>query len=100
MKHICQKGEKRDEITIGHFSKITETARREPPQKAVYSEHSKAIHSISKAGFVTAALAIVRTELCARESSSFCDFWKITFCDFTLFHSLLTKAIFFFLCAW
>ena len=29
MKHICQKGEKCDEITIGHFSKITETARRE-----------------------------------------------------------------------
>ena len=47
---------------------------------------------LSKSGFVTAALAIVRTELCAREASSFCAFWKITFCDFTLFYSFLTKA--------
>ena len=76
------------------FSKITETAHShwEPLRKAVYSEHSIAIHSISKAGFVTAALAIVRTELRAWEASSFCDFWKITFCDVTLFYSLLTKA--------
>ena len=33
-----------------------------------------AIHSISKAGYVTAVLAIVRTELCAQEASSLCDF--------------------------
>ena len=39
------------------------------PRKAAYSEHS-----ISKAGYVTAVLAIVRTELCAQEASSFCDF--------------------------
>ena len=44
-----------------------------------------AFHSISKAGYVTSVLAIVRTELRAREPSSFCDFWKITCCDFTLF---------------
>ena len=43
-------------------------------QKAAYSEHSIAIHSISKVGYVTAVLAIVRAELCAREASSFCDF--------------------------
>ena len=60
----------------GHFSKITGTARWEPPQKAAYSEHSIAIHSISKAGYVTAVLAIVRTELRAREASNFCDFLK------------------------
>ena len=40
-----------------------------------------AIHSISKTGYVTAVLAIVRTELRAREASSFCDFWKLTSCD-------------------
>ena len=48
-----------------------------------------------------ATLAIVRTELCAQEASIFCDFLKITFCDFTLFYSFLTKAnIIFFRCAW
>ena len=74
-------------IAKGNFSKITETARWQPPQKAVYSEHS-----ISKAGYVTAVLAIVRTELRAWEASSFCDFWKITFCDFTFLNYFLTKA--------
>ena len=43
-------------------------------RKAAYSEHSIAIHSISKAGYVTAVLAIVRTEFRARETRSFCDF--------------------------
>ena len=66
------------------FSKITETARWESPRKAAYSEHSIAIHSISKAGYVTTVLAIVRTEFCAWEASSFCDFWKMTPCDFTI----------------
>ena len=57
MKHIwkledyfCRKGEKCDEIAKGHFKKITENAHWEPPRKAAYSEHSIAIHSISKAG--------------------------------------------------
>ena len=59
---FCQKGEKCDEIAKGHFSKITN------------SKHSIAIHSISKA--VTAVLSIVRTELRAREASSFCDLEK------------------------
>ena len=84
---LCQKGEKCDENAKGHFSKITKTARWEPPRKAAYSEYSIAIHSISKAGYVTTVLAIVRTELRAQEASSFCDFWKITSCDFTLFYS-------------
>ena len=43
-------------------------------EKVAYSEHSIAIHSISKAGYVTAVLAIVRSELRAREARSFCDF--------------------------
>ena len=53
----------------GKFSKITETALWEPPWKAAYSI---AIHSISIAGYhVTAILAFIRSELCAREASSF-----------------------------
>ena len=64
------------------------------------SEHSIAIHSISKAGYVTAVLAIVRTMLCAQEANSFCDFWKITSCDLTLFSSFLTHAKAIFLDAW
>ena len=55
----------------GHFSKITETACWEPPRKNI---QYIAIHSISKAGYVTAVLAIVCTEVRAREASSFCDF--------------------------
>ena len=45
-------------------------------ERLSYSEHSIAIHAISKAGYVTAVLAIVRTELRAREASSFCDIEK------------------------
>ena len=36
----------------GFFFFFTETAYLEPPQKAVYSKHSIAIHSISMAGYV------------------------------------------------
>ena len=90
--YFCQKGEKWDEIANGHFSKITETARWEPPRKAAYSEHSIAVHSLSKAGYVTAVLAIVRTDLCAREASRFCDFWNMTSCDFTWSYFFLTRA--------
>ena len=76
---------------------ITFQKSQKPPQKAAYSEHSIAFHSISKAGHVTAALAIVHTELRAREASGFCDFWKMTSCEFTLIYSFLTQAnIFFF----
>ena len=37
-------------------------------------------------------LAIVGTKLSAWEASSFCDFWKLTSCDFTLSNSFFTKA--------
>ena len=91
MKHIsklkdcfCQKWENCDEIAKGHSKKITENARRESPWKAADSEHSIAIHSISKVGYVTAVLAFVCTELHAQETSSFCDFWKMTSCDFNI----------------
>ena len=79
-------------IAKGHFSKITEIARWEPPRMTVYSEHSIAIHSISKTGYVTAILAIVHPKLSAREASSFCDLWKMTSCDFTLFYYFLTQS--------
>ena len=93
MKHIwkirgcfCQKGEKSGEIAKGHFSNITETACREFPRKAAYSKHSIVIHSISKAGYVTAILWF---------------FEKWPSLQFTLFYSFLTQAIFCFLrCAW
>ena len=49
---------------------LAENLHKRPP----YSEHSIAIHSISNAGYVSAVLAIVRTELRAREANSFCDF--------------------------
>ena len=42
--------------------------------EAAYSEHSRAIHSISIAGYVHAVPAFVCFELPALEASSFCDF--------------------------
>ena len=85
----------------GHFLKITENARWEPPRKAAYSEHSIAIHSILKAGYVTAVQAIVLTELRALEASSFCDFWKMTSCNLNIFYSFLTHSnVKFLRCAW
>ena len=66
---------------------LTETL----PRKAAYSEHSMAIHSISMSGYITAVLAFVHAELRGQETSSFCDFWQVTFCDFTLLYSFLTQ---------
>ena len=83
----------------GHIKKITETARWEPPRKAVYSEHSIAIHSISKADYVTALLAIIRTEFRSswrRAVSVIFEKWPAI----SPYFSFLTKAnvIFFFMC--
>ena len=44
------------------------------------------------AGYVTAAPAFVCGKPGAREASSFCDFWKMTSCDFTAFFFILTQA--------
>ena len=40
-------------------------------RRSIDSELSIAIYSTSKAGYVTTGLAIVSTELCAQEASSF-----------------------------
>ena len=47
-----------------------------------YSKHSIAIDSISMAGCINAVWAIVCFEIPAREASIFCDFWKLTSCNF------------------
>ena len=73
----------------GHLKKITETAHWEPPRKAAYSEHSIAIRSISKAGYVTTVLAIIRAVL--RGGEQF--LWFLTN-DLLWFHLIL---LFFFL---
>ena len=49
------------------------------------------------AGYVNAVRAIVCFELPAREASSFCDFWKLTSCDFIAFISSLIEVNFCFL---
>ena len=102
---LLSKERKCGDVANGNFSKNHRNCLWEPPWKATYSEHSIAIHSISKAGYATAVLFVVHEELRAREVSSFCDFWKFTSCDFnfnlnfTLF--LLLKAnIWFLRCAW
>ena len=64
--------------------------------EAVYSQHSKAIHSLSMAGYVTAVLAFVREELIsAWEASSFYDLKKSTSSHFTTFFSFLTQIFVF-----
>ena len=42
-------------------------------------------------GYETAVLAFVRAELRGWETSSFCDFWKVTSCDFTPFYSFFNQ---------
>ena len=74
------------------FRKITETAQRASSTQAAYSEHSIATHSISMPGYVMAILAFVLSELTIREASNFCDFGKLTSCDFTAFFSFFTKV--------
>ena len=83
-------------ITKGNFSKTAETAHRASSTEAAYSEHSIAIHSISMEGYVNAVRAIVCFELPTREASNFCDFWKLTSCDFMAFISSLIEVNFFF----
>ena len=68
---------------------LTENLYERPPIQK--SEYSMAIHSMSMAGYVTAVLAFVHAELCGRESRSFCDFWKVSSCNFTPFSSFLTQ---------
>ena len=55
------------------------------------------------AGYVNAVPAFVYFELPAREAVIFCDFWKLTSCDFIAFISSLIEVnffFFFFLCAY
>ena len=49
------------------------------------------------AGYVNAVPAFVCFELPAWEASSFCDFWKLTSCDFIAFISSLIELNFCFL---
>ena len=93
---LLSKRRKCGEIAKGNFSKITETARWEPPRKMAYSEHS----IFSMAGYVTAIMAIVRAELRALEESSLW-FRKMTSCNFTLYYSFMTQSnVCFLRCTW
>ena len=47
--------------------------------------------------YVNAVRAIVCFELPAQEASNFCDFWKLTSCDFIAFISSLIEVKFWFL---
>ena len=49
------------------------------------------------AGYVNPVRAIVWFELPAPEASNFCDFWKLTSCDFIAFISTLIEVNFYFL---
>ena len=62
---------------------LAENLHERPPIQNI----SIAIHSIWKAGYCNRC-----TELRAREASSFCDFWNMTSCDFTLFYSFFDSS--------
>ena len=84
MKHISeklkdcfyQKGEKCDEIAKGHFKKNHRKCSLRTSTKGCRFKTFNSYSFNSKAGYVTAVLAIVLTELRAQEASSFCDFEK------------------------
>ena len=92
---------KRSKMRLNHERSFFENHRNCSPSEhwassteAAYSEHSIAIHSISMAGYVNAVRAIVCFKLPAREASSFCDFWKLTSCDFIAFIPSLIEVNF------
>ena len=70
---------------------LAENLRERPP---IQNISITAIHSISKAGYCNRRTGYILSvyELRAREASSFCDFWNMTSCDFTLFYSFFTQA--------
>ena len=64
-------------IAEGCFSRITETSHSAPPQKAVYSENSMAIHSISLLGYVKSVkLAFVLWCTANLDASSSCELFE------------------------
>ena len=87
---------KKEKNEVKHERSFFENRRNCSPSElhggSLYSEHSIALHSISMAGYATTVPAFVCFRLPAREASSFCDFWKLTSCDFTAFFSLLTEV--------
>ena len=92
-------------MRLNHKRSFSENRRNCSPSElwassaeAAYSEHSIAIHAISMASYVNAVRAIVCFELPAREASSFCDFWKLTSCDFIAFISSLIVVDFLKMC--
>ena len=101
---FCQQQEraaKCGEIAKCHFLKITETANLEHPRKATYFRTFNSYLFNFNDRFNCCTQIFVRAELCARKPSSYCDFWKMTSCDFTAFYTFLTLANFCFLrCTW
>ena len=87
---------KNERTRLNHERSFFENRKNCSPE-AAYSEHSIAIHSISMAGYVNAVPAFVCFELPARGASSFCDFWKLTSCDFIAFIASMIKVNFCFL---
>ena len=95
--HFRQKGDKCGESARGKFSKITETARL--PGWEYEADKSR------YGGYITRHWNLINCYCmfwigCFRGThweSSFCDFRKITFRDFTAFFSFLTQANFFLL---
>ena len=94
----------RRKMWLNHGRSFFENRRNCSPRElwvssteAAYSELSMAIHSISIVGYVNAVrgiTAFVCFELPAREASNFCDFWKLTSCDFIAFISSLLEVNF------
>ena len=84
------------EITRGPFSKITNYL----PRTSMKGHLFRIFNSYSMAGYVTAAPAFVHSKLCAREVSSFCDFWKYLLWFHCMFLYFDSSKPFVCRCAW
>ena len=79
---LSQKGVTCSKIARGNFSKITETAR--------FSGTEFSIDKSQYGGYITRHWMFWIGAILSEQ----CDFWKITFCHFTIFFSLLIKVHF------
>ena len=89
--YFSQRGDKCDDMARGQFSKITETARLSgwefEVDKSRYCVYVTRYWNWMNSYWMF-WIGCLRG---ARSGSSFCNFWKITFRDFTAFFSFLTR---------
>ena len=92
-KNICssQKGVKCSEIARAHLSKITESAHL-PSTEFGMGKGRYGGYITCHWNWMNSYWLLVGGISWRFSVSSFCDFWKMNFCDFAAFFSFLTKS--------